>query len=306
MQKRRANLLSRVLQVTDAKHPGCTIRQLIAGPITDTPHPVGDECASDGRPAPRPLVGDSGGLERFSYRLTSIEDPTTTTRRGQALSLDATTDILGSDGSTTIPIGAASTSPRTTLDVGAGRGKEAPGWDDFGASGGGAGVGGNTYPDNTQASHGTQSPSSNASLAGAIPRQSVAVSADGERSFLQASLYAGHSPATAIAAGLDPAASARGSRASVVAEAVKLSIAGATVVLGPVVGRVTQRSAVVLVEAGSTAAVGCVLTDGVTGGQHRQVKPTRRRHARRTLQSYYSRCVYLLNQISAFGCNTIF
>lgn len=286
MQKRRANLPSRVLQVTDAKHPGCTIRQLIAGPITDTPHPVGYECASDGRPAPRPLVGDSGGLERFSYRLTRIEDPTTTTRRGHALSLDATTGIFGSDGSITLPIVAASTSPRTTLDVEAGRGKEAPGWDDFSASGGGVSPGGKTYPGHTQVSHGTQSSSTNASLAGAIPKQAMTVSADGERSFLQASLYAGHSPATAIAAGLDPAASARGVRASVVAEAVKLSIAGATVVLGPVVGRVTQRSAVVLVEAGSTAAVGCVLTDGVTGGQHRQVTPTRRQHVRGTVQSY--------------------
>ena len=205
--------------------------------------------------------------------MTCIEDLTTTVRRGQAFSIDATTNIFGGDGSTTMPIGAAPTPP--------GRGKEAPGWDDGGAPGGGGGIV-STHPDSTQASYGTQS-SSNA-LATAPPRQGTAVSADGERSFLQVSLYAGHSPVTAIAAGLDPAASARGVRASVVAEAVKLSISGATVVLGPVVGRVTQRSAVVLLEAGSTAAVGCVLTDGVTGRQRRQVKRTRIIHARLTLQ----------------------
>ncbi|CAN0336330.1 unnamed protein product, partial [Hapterophycus canaliculatus] len=58
----------------------------------------------------------------------------------------------------------------------------------------------------------------------------------------------------------------------VVAEAVKIDYCGATVVLGPVVGRVTQRSAVILLEVGCSAAVGCVLTDGVTGGRHRQVR----------------------------------
>lgn len=82
----------------------------------------------------------------------------------------------------------------------------------------------------------------------------------------------GHSPATAIAAGLDPVASARGVAASVVAEAVTIAFAGAAVVLGPVVGRVTQRSAVILVEVGCAAAVGCVLTDAVTGKLHRQVR----------------------------------
>lgn len=97
------------------------------------------------------------------------------------------------------------------------------------------------------------------------------MSANGERSFLEAFLNGGHSPATAVAAGFDPAASARGVAASVIAEAVTVEFVGATVVLGPVVGRVTQRSAVVLLEVGSTAAVGCVLTDGATGGQHRQV-----------------------------------
>lgn len=187
-------------------------------------------------------------------------------------------------------VGAPPTAPRMDMEVAVSRGKESPGLDDFGAFSGSGGVGRTTYPKHTPTSPGTQS-SSNA-LAEATSRQATAVSADGERSFLQAFLYVGHSPATAMAAGLDPAASARGVRPSVVAEAVKLSIAGARVVLGPVVGRVTQRTAVVLVEAGSTAAVACVLTDGVTGEQHRQVKPTRRRYSRRTLRSY-SECVFL-------------
>ena len=272
--------------MTDAKHPGCTIRQLIAGPITDTPHPIGDECARDGCPAPRSLVENSNDFERFSSRLTRVEDPTATTRHGQEFVFDTTAGILGRDGSTTLPVGAPCTPPGMNMEVAAGRSKNAPGLGDFGAFAGGGGVGSATYSRHT--SPGTQS-SSNA-LAEASSRQVTAVSADGERSFLQAFLYAGHSPTTAIAAGLDPAASARGVRASVVAEAVKLSIAGAKVVLGPVVGRVTQRSAVVLVEAGSTAAVACVLTDGVTGGQHRQVKPTRRRRSRRTLQPYSGIC----------------
>lgn len=260
-------------QIADTKHPGCTIRQLIAGPITDIPHPVVDERTSDdGYPAPPPLFA-AGGVPggRFSCRLTCIEDP--------ASSTDATTGgFSGGDGSTAMSFGATPNFSLQNLEVKAGRGEGAPGWDDGGGASGGRGSTGSRGPDITRTSPGTQTSGGNA-LAVAIPRQGKAVSADGERSFLQASLYAGHSPSTAIAAGLDPAASARGMRASVVAEAVKLSVAGATVVLGPVVGRVTQRSAVVLVEAGSTAAVGCVLTDGVTGGQHRQVKRARRLHA---------------------------
>lgn len=258
------------------KHPGCIIRQLVAGPITDTPHSVADGDTGDGFPAPRPLAGATDDLERFSGRLAFIEDPTTTSFiRDGDLSGDATKGIFERNFSTSMTIRAAATPPQQNLELKAGRGKEAPGWDGGGASDGRGGTG-STDPDNTQASHGRQ-PSGNA-LTATVPRQAKPVSANGERSFLQASLYTGHSPATAIAAGLNPAASSRGIRPSVVAEAVKLSIAGATVVLGPVVGRVTQRSAVVLLEAGSTAAVGCVLTDGVTGGQHRQVKQTRKVH----------------------------
>lgn len=67
------------------------------------------------------------------------------------------------------------------------------------------------------------------------------------------------------------------------AEAVRVEYVGATVVLGPVVGRVTQGSAVVLVEVGSPAPVSCVLTDAATGGQHRQVRLQHRQCRRSTL-----------------------
>lgn len=97
------------------------------------------------------------------------------------------------------------------------------------------------------------------------------VSVNGERSYLEATLDAGLSPSAAIAAGWEPTASARGLQASVVAKAVTVSFVGATVVLGPVIGRVTQGSAIILVEVGSKAPVACVLMDGVSGGQHRQV-----------------------------------
>ena len=284
--KRCANLLSCAFQITDVKHPGCIIRQLIAGPITDNPHSVADEDTGDGCPAPRPLVGATDDLGRFSGRLAFIEySPTSTFARDHGFSSDATKIIIKRNSSTNMTVQAAATPHQQKLEVETSRGQKAPGWDGGDASDGRGGTR-SIDPDNTRASHGTQSSGNALSLT--IPRQAYPVSANGERSFLQASLHKGHSPTTAIAAGLNPEGSARGIRPSVVAEAVKLSIAGATVVLGPVVGRVTQRSAVVLLEVGSTAAVGCVLTDGVTGWQHRQVKPTQSIHVHQTIKKLLS------------------
>ncbi|CAM9913381.1 unnamed protein product, partial [Choristocarpus tenellus] len=53
---------------------------------------------------------------------------------------------------------------------------------------------------------------------------------------------------------------------------VRVEYKGARVVLGPIVGRVTRGTAVVLVELAGEAALGCVLTDSLTGAQHRQVR----------------------------------
>ncbi|CAN0421929.1 unnamed protein product, partial [Discosporangium mesarthrocarpum] len=59
--------------------------------------------------------------------------------------------------------------------------------------------------------------------------------------------------------------------AGVVVSTVSCAFREARVVLGPVVGRVTAGSAIVLVETGGQATVGCVVTDSITGVSHRQV-----------------------------------
>eukprot|EP00752_Nemacystus_decipiens_P010481 g9338.t1 len=286
------------LEVLDSKHPGCTIRQIVAGPITDSPRrpaPVVGATAADppaglrGSRALSDFTPESGW--RFSCRWSS--DPASGDPAATGDGFEANDTVDSSVGAiTTNPSGSLGTSVGTTPTSGrkanAGgdggltrhKGKEgaaaAPGWDAGG--GGGAGSGRASEPPggraDTQASRKSKQPATMAAAMVDTPtrRQEKPVSAGGERSFLEASLDGGHSAATAVAAGIDPAASARGVTASVAAEAVTVTFVGATVVLGPVVGRVTQRSAVVLVEVGSTAAVGCALTDGVTGRQHRQVR----------------------------------
>ncbi len=270
-------------QILDSKHPGCTIRQIVAGPITDTPRTVTLATSSaNGQQTSRTLSEVSTDAGRFSCKWCTPpgddDDDDPALRKNVATSAKPTPS-LGEGASTVASVGAAegaaaettTASPRQKLEGGEGgtggptqEGKAAaaaavaPGWDDGGA---------NNSTNGSQIS--SQPPSTVAAVA--TRRQEKPVSADGERSFLEAFLNGGHSPATAAAAGFDPAASARGVPASVVAEAVAVTFVGVTVVLGPVVGRVTQGSAVVLLEAGSTAAVGCVLTDGVTGVRHRQV-----------------------------------
>lgn len=299
-------------QVLDSKHPGCTIRQVIAGPITDTPGapprvtPATPDPTTGRRGSRAPSEATSVGGSRFSYRWShpgsassgsaASDGDDDSGPKGTALSSSSsdkanavTAGSFEDDVSaiTTAPeAGSARPSSRQNKIDGEGPvlpqakavAAAAPGWDDD--AGGASGT-----PDSRQ-SEGSR-PATAADAAGTAPWQSTTtttadgrerrsaaapVSAHGERSFIEAFLDGGHSPATAVAAGMDPAASVRGVAASVTARAVTVTFVGAAVVLGPVVGRVTQRSAVVLVEVGSTAAVGCVLTDGVTGWQHKQVK----------------------------------
>ena len=308
-----------ITQVLDSKHPGCAIRQIVAGPITDSPRRTAAAVAPTTGPptdhrGPRALSETTTiSSGRFSSRWGS--DPAD---GGLAAAGEMTDTAVSSVTANSNPSGSLGTSVGTTQTSGRkanGRGdggatqlqgKEgvaaAPGWDDAGSgsgsrsrsSGGSRSGGGRTNEPltgrttepltsrthepltgrtDTQASRESKQPATTATAMVNAPgrRQEKPVSSGGERSFLEAFLDGGHSPATAVAAGFDPAASARGVAAYVAAEAVTVTFVGATVVLGPVVGRVTQRSAVVLVEVGSTAAVGCVLTDGVTGRQHRQV-----------------------------------
>lgn len=258
--------------MTDSERPGCTIRQLVTGPITNTPASVAHTLAR----------GDTND-GRFSYRLPTTQEELLTCI---SMAEKQTTEAHGALTSAYVKESHASSSQEIG-DRQRGPSKAAPGWDDGAVRRDGddgnrdtkdgsrnssradtrktstkGGTGGSSFTsDNRQCSPSSQS----------MRRQAQPVSADGKRSFLEALLDGGHSPATAIAAGLDPAENARGVRASMVAEAVKISMAGGTLVLGPVMGRVTQSSAIVLVEVGNTAAVGCVVTDSVTGGQHRQV-----------------------------------
>lgn len=287
------------IKVLDSKHPGCTIRQIVAGPITDSPRrtpAAGPSAAPRGARTLSDFTTDSSG--RFSFRRSS--DPAGGGLAAAGAGFETNDTAVSSVGANHNPSGSLGTSAGTVPtsarkangggDGGVtqrqgkgGAAAAAPGWDD-GASGSGGPAGGRTDP---QASRESQQAATTTATANAPRRrQEKPVSAGGERSFLEVFLDGGHSPATAVAAGIDPAASARGVAASVAAAAVTVTFVGATVVLGPVVGRVTQRSAVVLVEVGSTAAVGCVLTDGVTGGQHRQVC-----HGNEKLTSVHSSCL---------------
>lgn len=291
----------------DSKHPGCTIRQVVAGPITDTPGatprvtPATPDPTNGRQGSCAPSEATSVGASRFSFRWSHPgsassgpaagdgDDDSGPKGTARSSSDKINPDTVGSfeddvSAITTAPeTGSARPSSRQNKLDGGGAGlaqakavaASAPGWDDASRVSG--------TPDSRQ-SEGSRPPTA-ADAAGTAPRQSTMTVADGqqrrsaagpvsaleERSFIEALLDGGHSPATAVASGMDPAASARGVAASVTARAVTVTFVGAAVVLGPVVGRVTQRSAVVLVEVGSAAAVGCVLTDGATGWQHKQV-----------------------------------
>lgn len=244
----------------DAKHPRCVIRQLISGPITDNPRSAAAEEACSGRSValrPSEAANDHG---RFSWRSASV-DALATVESSQGD--DTKTDPTNALGDTKEPTTQNTTvSAQETPTIEGVQRKELGSGADAGTSGVGGMGEGDGQPLDTAAFIGAVAPAL---------RQMKPVSADGERSFLQAFLDAGHSPSTAIAAGFEPSRSSRGVPPSVVAEAVKVEFVGTRLVLGPVVGRVTQQSAVVLVEVGSTAAVACLLTDGVTGWRHRQV-----------------------------------
>lgn len=292
----RHHPLRQCIQILDSKHPGCAIRQIVAGPITDNPIAAavthGANLRDDlraSRNASKVFSDTNGG--RFSCRWNHDDSSGSFTAQdgsqpNMAASSNTKVDAMASTDSSgagipTTPKSMATANPSHQPKLAGGKteggASAAPGWDDTGASTNRSGS------DARQASphpDGSRPSSSTAAAVATITadntpavrrRQWRPVSAGGDRSFLEAFLDGGHSPATAIAAGLDPATSARGVAASVVAEAVTIAFVGAAVVLGPVVGRVTQSTAVVLLEVGSTATVGCVLTDGVTGGQHKQV-----------------------------------
>lgn len=269
------------VQITDSQHPGCYIRQLIAGPITDDPKRSlrrGEATHNNRSDGLAPLSGVTEG-GRFAYRPSSINGGTVTGSDGDDTPLDNDADVPYFSTSMDTPEGTATASTAANRNAGNSTTptanptqqqqqqraetefvtqQQAPGWDNATAA--------------TNADRVLDMSAAKMTIKQRQQAAPVSTAAEGERSYLEAVLHAGHSPSTAIAAGYDPAASARGLQASVVAEAVRVEFVGATVVLGPVVGRVTQGSAVVLVEAGSPAPVACVLTDGVTGGQHRQVR----------------------------------
>ncbi|CAM9986285.1 unnamed protein product [Scytosiphon promiscuus] len=291
------------LEILDSEHPGCAIRQIVAGPITDDPAAAamtsGGNLKDDDRVPRTASKGTPESRGRFSHRWRHDSDIGRSTasdgsQPDAAIFSNANVNAVRSTASTggRTPIAATATvatdpshqPKRVGGEIAGDATAAAPGWDDAGAKIIGPGKNvrqASSYPDSQPPSSSKtaqESPqaATAATTTGNTPparrRQLRPVSADGDRSFLEAFLDGGHSPATAVAAGLDPVASARGVAASVEAEAVTIAFVGAAVVLGPVVGRVTQRSAVVLLEVGSTAAVGCVLTDGITGGQHRQVR----------------------------------
>lgn len=225
-----------------------------------------------GRPAPHALSGATGDGGRFLFCPASSGGLEANGSAPDDLSSGTPTkNVSGVSNETTIVEG-NSASPRQKLEEGVAQRCAAPGWDDIAGqdgSGSNSGTGSSNHEGKTF--DGLQL-REDATKVMVTSRQVKPVSADGERSFLEAFVDGGHSPATAIAAGFDRAASAKGVQASVVAKTVKILLADAMVVLGPVIGRVTQRSAAILVEVCRLAAVGCLLTDGVTGKQHRQVK----------------------------------
>lgn len=281
-------------KITDSRNPGCVIRQLVAGPITDTPSGGAQDKDTFRDREPVLSAGSPASCGRFTYRQAS---PTTTTvgaSDGDEDSNDGIDDrgsaipsAAGRAASSAIPATNASTNATTAMpltktlsDTSETIGDEgitqqqqqqqqALGWEIKG-NGGGAQAG---------AATGRPAAAAEARLYRRDPL--VPISVNGGRFFLEATLDAGLSPAAALAAGWDPQACARGFAATVVAKAVTVPFVGAGVVLGPVIGRVTQGSAVVLMEVGSTAPVACVLTDGESGVQHRQVPEVKKRRIKR-------------------------
>lgn len=268
-------------QILDSKHPGCIIRQLVPGPITDNPGSSGLQETHQDRLTPVVSAGSADGGERFAFRRVSVTvgssngsdvggsdgNDTKTPALNQTASSFANRPSIATGTTVRPPAAAAETKVDGITEQ---EHHKAPGWESKGDGGD------ETLRASSFNRRGSSYPADMAAVAGEKEgRQSLLplppVSANGERSYLEATLDAGLSPTAAVAAGWEPTASARGLQASVAAKAITVSFVGATVVLGPVIGRVTQGSALILVEVGSKAPVACVLTDGVSGGQHRQV-----------------------------------
>lgn len=288
-------------QILDSKRPECSIRQVITGPITDKPGPDLVDTLDDRNLIPVASPGSTDDDWRFAYRLASAaaddtsansdeengesdDDIATNSAPGGARQQEGVVTSSSDTGSRQpMATGASDIAPAAdTTTVGATPAKtevdwsldsenvrKAPGWESE------AVTANNRIAKTSRSSSSSEnrkvSPYTEAATQEKASLQQP-VSASGERSYIEVMLDGGLSPAAAAAAGRDPAESARGVCASVVAKAVTVPFVGVTVVLGPVIGRVTQGSAVVLVEVGSKAPVACVLTDGVSGGQHRQVR----------------------------------
>jgi hypothetical protein len=98
-----------------------------------------------------------------------------------------------------------------------------------------------------------------------------------QRSYLTVACDAGASPEqlrrTNGSAAVD--AHPRGVAPTITAQLTGVFKADARVIVGPVIGRVTQCTAVVLVELNCTAAVVCVLQDSVSGAVHKQARTLR-------------------------------
>lgn len=253
---------------------------MITGPVTDNPGPGLVDTLEERTSIPVVSPGSTDEDWRFAYRLASAaaddmsansdekddesdDDIATKSTPGVARqqevvtsSSDARSRLPVATGASDIPpaVGTAPAKTEVKRSLEGENVKKAPGWESKAV----------TANNQNVSSHAAAVTPEEASL-------QQPVSASRERSYIEVMLDAGMSPAAAAAAGRDPAESAWGLCASAVAKAVTVPFVGVTVVLGPVIGRVTQGSAVVLVEVGSKAPVACVLMDGVSGGQHRQV-----------------------------------
>jgi hypothetical protein len=121
--------------------------------------------------------------------------------------------------------------------------------------------------DSTDAQHSSSSSSSSAAL------QQLR----NQRSYLTVACNAGASPEqlrrTNGGAAVD--ARPRGVCPTITAQLTGVFKADARVVVGPVIGRVTQCTAVILLEVNCTAAVVCVLQDAVTCAVHKQARTLR-------------------------------
>jgi hypothetical protein len=98
-----------------------------------------------------------------------------------------------------------------------------------------------------------------------------------QRSYLTLACDAGASPEQLRRTNGSAAVDAQpcGVSPTITAQLTGVFKADARVVVGPVIGRVTQCTAVVLLEVNCTAAVVCVLQDAVTGAVHKQARALR-------------------------------